>query len=207
MPLSSFSFLSIFWWIELLARGFNCSRMAYRSFVAFLCTWLRVTRDIECNPQITYLIINMKCYHMQQQALCSEADNPNNPNKPIPLLLIGWSPKACQTNCLCWNSTIARDSLMWSFNMWNVYAFKIKRNTLDIVSKTAMKITGWWNCKSVWIDSDALCAIVSLVDTYQVVSQLEHVVPQTAKCNTIEICQMWTIEILIAYSWYKLGCT
>lgn len=60
--------------IELLARAFNFSRMAYRSFIAFLCTWLRVTRDIEYNPQITYLIINMKCYYMQQQALCSEAD-------------------------------------------------------------------------------------------------------------------------------------
>lgn len=182
--------------------------MAYRSFVAFLCTWPRDSTDIEYNHQITYLIINLKCYHMQQKPLCSEADVKQailTSRPEFPTLLRGWSPNACQTNCLCRNSTIARELLTWSFNMWLIYAFKIKRNTLNIISTTEMQITRWWNCKSVWIDSDALCAIVSLVDTYQVVSQLKHVVPQTAKCNTI-LCQVWTLEILIAHSWYKLRC-
>lgn len=41
-----------------------------------------------------------------------------------------------------------------------------------------LKLTGCRNYETVWVDRDTLSAVVRLVDTYQVVSQLEHVVSQ-----------------------------
>lgn len=39
-----------------------------------------------------------------------------------------------------------------------------------------IKHTRWWDRKAVWIDGDTFCAIISLVDANQIISQLEHVV-------------------------------